>query len=146
MKNIIIIILLCLITSCASTRKVTEVPVVVEQEHTEYVSSDTKDSTLVRDSIYVHDSIYVKEKGDTLYYYKYTTEYKDKIQYKYITKTDTLCIRDSIPYPVTVTEYKEVVTNKLTWLQQTLVYLGVLSLIVLLVTLGIKYIKLYLKR
>ena len=138
--------MLIILASCATTKKIQEVPVILDSDHTEYVSTDVKDSTLLRDSIYVHDSIYVKEKGDTLYYYKYTTEYKDRIQFKYINKTDTVCITDSIPYPVTVTEYKEVVTNKLTWLQQSLVYLGILSLIVLLVTLGIKYIKLYLRK
>ncbi|MCL2650310.1 MAG: hypothetical protein FWD60_04685 [Candidatus Azobacteroides sp.] len=97
----------------------------VEQTHTEYLDR------FVRDSIYMRDSIYIHEKGDTVFYYRDRYVYVNKI------KHDSIYIHDSIPYEVQV--IKEKITNKLTWLQQTQVYIGWLAITGLLVFLFIKY-------
>lgn len=49
---------------------------------------------IVRDSIFSHDSIYTREyvKGDTVR----ITEYRDRFVYKYVNRTDTLMIRDTL--------------------------------------------------
>jgi hypothetical protein len=141
MKNILLVIVFIILVSCSSTSKVTEVPITIEQQHTEYIKGELKDTISFRDSVYITDSIYIEEKGDTLYCYKTRVEYKYKTQYKYSIKKDTLCIRDSIPYPVTITEYKEVTTNVLYWYQKLLIYLGIGTIIIVLTMLGINYIK-----
>ena len=58
------------------------------------------DSLLKTDSIYVHDSVSVYIRGDTVFKEKYHIQYK----YRYIVrnKSDTLIVRDSIPYKVEV--------------------------------------------
>lgn len=62
---------------------------------------------LQKDSIFIHDSIYTKEKGDTVFQWKY------KYVYKYIVKGDTAFIErnDTICVPVPV-------EKKLTWWQK----------------------------
>lgn len=51
-----------------------------------------------KDSIFVRDSVYVREKGDTVYLYKYKYVYKDKLT------TDTVYVErtDSVEVPVPV--------------------------------------------
>ena len=58
------------------------------------------DSFLKTDSVYVHDSVSVYIRGDTVFKDKYHIQYK----YRYIVrnKSDTLIVRDSIPYKVEV--------------------------------------------
>ena len=58
------------------------------------------DSLLKTDSVYVHDSVSVYIIGDTVFKDKYHLKYK----YRYIVrnKSDTLIVRDSIPYKVEV--------------------------------------------
>lgn len=60
------------------------------------------DSLLKTDSVYVHDSISVYIRGDTVFKDKYHIQYK----YRYIlrNKSDTLIVRDSIPYKVEVSK------------------------------------------
>ena len=58
------------------------------------------DSLLKTDSIYVHDSVSVYIRGDTVFKYKYHIQYKDR--YILRNKSDTLIVRDSIPYKVEV--------------------------------------------
>ena len=52
------------------------------------------------DSVYVHDSVSVYIIGDTVFKDKYHLQYKDR--YIVINKSDTLIVRDSIPYKVDV--------------------------------------------
>lgn len=54
------------------------------------------DSFLKTDSVYVHDSVSVYIKGDTVFKDKYQLRYKDR--YIVRNKSDTLIVRDSIPY------------------------------------------------
>lgn len=58
------------------------------------------DSFLKTDSVYVHDSVSVYIRGDTVFKDKYHLQYKDR--YIVRNKSDTLIVRDSIPYKVEV--------------------------------------------
>ena len=58
------------------------------------------DSLLKTDSVYVHDSVSVYIRGDTVFKYKYHIQYKDRCIVR--NKSDTLIVRDSIPYKVEV--------------------------------------------
>ena len=58
------------------------------------------DSLLKTDSVYVHDSVSVYIRGDTVFKDKYHLQYKDI--YIVRNKSDTLIVRDSIPYKVGV--------------------------------------------
>ena len=60
------------------------------------------DSLLKTDSIYVHDSVSVYIRGDTVFKDKYHLQYKDR--YIVRNKSDTLIVRDSIPYKVEVSK------------------------------------------
>lgn len=64
-------------------------------------------SRLQRDSIFIRDSVYTKEKGDTVFQWKY------KYVYKYVTARDTTFIErvDTVRINVPV-------ERKLTWWQQ----------------------------
>ena len=76
-----IIGLMCLLSGCKST----QVPVIVERTHTEYVTRI--------DTTFVHDSIFHKEyiRGDTVYVYK------DRWHNKYVYAHDTIARTDTIP-------------------------------------------------
>ena len=58
------------------------------------------DSLLKTDSVYVHDSVSVYIRGDTVFKYKYHLQYKDI--YIARNQSDTLIVRDSIPYKVEI--------------------------------------------
>ena len=58
------------------------------------------DSLLKTDSVYVHDSVSVYIRVDTVFNDKYHLQYKDR--YIVRNKSDTLIVRDSIPYKVVV--------------------------------------------
>lgn len=58
------------------------------------------DSFLKTDSVYVADSVSVYIRGDTVFKDKYHLQYKDR--YIVRNKSDTLIVRDSIPYKVEV--------------------------------------------
>lgn len=114
MRYLVIVMLLVLsLIGCTPTKQIIEVP--IEVVKTEYVNK------LHKDSIYIHDSIDRYINGDTVYLYKY------KYIYQYLTKVDTIVQIDSIDRPVRVTEIKEV--NKLKWYQTTLIWIGVLSIL-----------------
>jgi hypothetical protein len=97
-------LLALLLTGC---RTVKVVPVTEYRDR--YVSRT--DSFLKVDSIYLHDSVAVYTKGDTVYLTK--TQYKDRLKYVKINRTDTVTIHDSIPYRVTVT-----VEKQRTWIEK----------------------------
>lgn len=56
------------------------------------------DSFLKTDSAYVHDSVSVYIRGDTVFKDKFRIQYKDR--YVVRNRSDTLVVRDSIPYKV----------------------------------------------
>ena len=58
-----------------------------------------KTDTLTKtDSVWVHDSISVLIRGDTVFKDKYSIRYRDRFVYR--NKSDTVIVRDSIPYKV----------------------------------------------
>ena len=86
-------VMLVMLTGC---RSVKYVPVTEYRDR--YVSKT--DSFIKTDSVYLHDSVSVFVRGDTIFTTK--TRYKDRLKYIYNTKTDTVAVHDSIPYPVKV--------------------------------------------
>ena len=63
--------------------------------------TEYRDRVVVKtDSVYVHDSVSVYIRGDTVFKYKYHIQYKDRCIVR--NKSDTLIVRDSIPYKVEV--------------------------------------------
>ena len=86
-------VMLVTLTGCMSVRYVP-----VTEYRDRYVSKT--DSFIKTDSVYLHDSVSVFAKGDTIYMAK--TRYKDRFKIVYHTKTDTVAVHDSIPYPVKV--------------------------------------------
>ena len=127
MKKLVLIMLaILMLSACKTTTKIVEVPVEVVKK--EYIH-DTK-----IDSIYIRDSIDRWQKGDTLYITKWHTKFK------YINKVDTIVKIDSIPKIVPVV--KEVEVNHIYWWQKSLMYIGVLVVIILLSIIGFKLYKL----
>lgn len=98
-------VMLVMLTGC---RSVKYVPVTEYRDR--YVSKT--DSFIKTDSVYLHDSVNVFVRGDTIFTTK--TRYKDRLKYIYNTKTDTVAVHDSIPYPVKVqVEKKQSAIDKL---------------------------------
>lgn len=99
MRQFIITIIVCLmvflfgimINSCAPIKTVTE-----------YRDREVERVQYRTDSIYLHDSVYVRSNGDTCYVDRWRTKYA----YKYLTRTDSVVLIDSIPYPVEVVKYQ----------------------------------------
>ena len=105
MKRLIYILsaVLMLSVSCS--------PKVIEHVRTEYVYRDRTQ----HDTTYVHDSTYIKEyiKGDTVRIVEFREKYK--YLYKYINKTDTVAVHDTL----SVEKIKEVkVERTLSWWQK----------------------------
>ena len=129
-KLVLIVIAILLFSACRTITKTIEVPVEIPVEvvKKEYIH-DTK-----IDSIYIRDSIDRWQKGDTLYITKWHTKFK------YINKVDTIVKTDSIPKIVPVV--KKVEVNHIYWWQKSLMYIGVLVVIILLSIIGFKLYKL----
>lgn len=117
MKSLLLILLIFILSSCAATKTV-YVP--VENKTTEYITK--VDSIWLQDSIYY----YIHTKNDTVY------STKEVYKLKEVTKKDTIMVKDTIPIPVEIE--KIVVTNKLTKLQQFLQYIGIISLILIVIS------------
>ena len=56
------------------------------------------DTLMKTDSVWVHDSVSVLIRGDTVFKDKYSIRYRDRFVYR--NKSDTVIVRDSIPYKV----------------------------------------------
>lgn len=56
------------------------------------------DTLMKTDSVWVHDSVSILIRGDTVFKDKYSIKYRDRFVYR--NKSDTVIIRDSIPYKV----------------------------------------------
>lgn len=114
-KFIITIVLVTILCSCESTKYI-EVPVEVEKVKTEYIVDHRVDS------IYEKDSVNIYSKSDTVFIYK------EKVQNKFIYKTDTIVKTDSIPYLVETETITTKEVNILKWYQKILMYLGIFVL------------------
>ena len=117
MKRLVFVILtILMLSACRTTTRIVEVPVEVIKK--EYIY-DTK-----IDSVYIRDSVDRWQKGDTLYITKWHTKFK------YINKIDTLIKTDSIPKIVSVE--KKVEVNHIYWYQKLLMWLGGITIILLI--------------
>lgn len=56
------------------------------------------DTIMKTDSVWVHDSISILVRGDTVFKDKYSIKYRYRFVYR--NKSDTVIVRDSIPYKV----------------------------------------------
>lgn len=90
LKLLALLAVLCLIWGATSCRSV--------QVVTEYKDREVVKVELQHDSVYLHDSVYIAQRGDTVFWDRWHTEY----QYKYVNRVDSFVQIDSIPYPVEV--------------------------------------------
>jgi hypothetical protein len=89
----------------------------------------------VHDSVYSRDSIFVYTKGDTVYHEHYNVKYKEYF------RNDTInnVYRDSIykAYPVV----KEKIVHKLYWWQKIPMWIGIGSILALIIYVISKFVK-----
>lgn len=122
MKNLLIVLCVLLFLSCTTTRTI-EVP--VETIKKEYIHDVKIDSIIIKDSI---DRWY---RNDTTYIYK------ERVSFKYKTRLDTIIKTDTIPKILSIE--KEVKVNSIYWYQKLLIWIGSLSLILLILYLYRKF-------
>lgn len=136
MERLLILIFIWLSLSGCTHTKYIEVP--IESTHTSINYKNTIDSTYVKDSIYVYDSIFIKEKGDTIFQFKF----RDRVQYLYLDKikvdTFTLHKEDTVTITKPVIVEQRVEVNVLYWWQKILMGIGILSIIVLAIFIYLK--------
>ena len=114
-KRIIVIVILLLLLLLTGCRSIQYVP--VDRVHTEFVNRT--DSIFLKDSVFIHE----KKVNDTIFIYR------TKVQYKYVSKHDTINKTDTIPIIRTVTVTKVVEKNKLYWWQVVLMTIGLGAII-----------------
>lgn len=85
------ILILSMFCRCTTTKYVP-----VTEYRDRYVNKT--DTLMKTDSVWVHDSISVLIRGDTVFKDKYSIKYRDRFVYR--NKSDTVIVRDSIPYKV----------------------------------------------
>lgn len=130
MKRIyyIAFLMLILLSSCRTITKVVEVPVI----KTEYIVKERTDSILI------HDSIDRVIKNDSVIIDRWHT------QYKYIHHVDTIMKTDTITQTVTVTE--TVVEYRVSKVQKFFIWIGVITLILIILYIALFILKkIYLK-
>ena len=119
--GVVVLVCLMLMSSLFSGCKT-----ITKTEVVEKVRIDTlKETIWQKDSVWIHDSIYIHQKGDTVLVEKWHTKWMERL----LTDTVYQSKIDSIPYPVTVTEYVE---RKLNWWQELRMHLGEIMLMLLL--------------
>ena len=127
MKRILLLLAVCLlVTSCNHFKQIVEKPVYIHDTLTSYLYQ--------HDSIMLHDSTFVLLKGDTVYIDRTHTEYRYKLIH------DTTSVIKEIPIEVTTTEIKEV-EKPLKWWQSGFIFVGVVSLVVLIGHIVVKLIR-----
>lgn len=90
---VVVVLAIMLLCGCKTKEYV---PVI--EHHTEYI---TRTDTIIKtDSVYLKDSIYIHSKGDTVWYEKFHTVYKDRWRERIV--SDTIMKADSIPVPYPV--------------------------------------------
>ena len=116
--SVIIAIILCWSLSSCKTVEYEYIPVETVRTDTVYIAH------IVTDSVYQHDSIYIHDRGDTVWYERWHTQYRDRLRIDtvYQARVDTI----AKPYPV----IKEV-EKKLSKTQKGLMWVGGLSLLAL---------------
>lgn len=125
MKKALFIILASFLSACTTTKYVT---VPVTHTDTLYITKHQ------RDSINVHDSIYIKDRGDTVWIERWHTKYVERLL------TDTLIEHrtDTVSVPV---EVQVEVPCRLTWWQQTRLYLADAIIFAIAVAIAIYFLR-----
>ena len=88
------------------------------------------DTLMKTDSVWVHDSISVLIRGDTVFKDKYSIRYRDRFVYR--NKSDTVIVRDSIPYKVveqTKLSKTDKVFLKIGKVSSVCLFVGILSIL-----------------
>ena len=99
----------------------------VEVVEVERVNHDTLYiSKLVHDSVIVTDSVVLREKGDTVWFEKWHTQWRERIVHDTVQHNRV----DSVPVPYPV---EKLVEKQLTWWQKSQMYAGDALLLLLLV-------------
>lgn len=122
--NIICLLsIIFILFSCKAKEKIVEVPVEIPKIKTEIKYVDK----LQHDSIYLKDSVFIYQKGDTIFNNKILYKYK----YKYLKDTINVNKVDTIYKPIRITE--TVVKNELNTIQKTLMYIGLFTLMFIII-------------
>jgi PBP1b-binding outer membrane lipoprotein LpoB len=123
MRQVLILLVSVIIcVSCKSTEYINNT-----EENT--VSKIEYRDRFVHDSIYVRDSIYVHVKGDTIF------NYIEKLNTRIVYKTDTIIKTDTLVTTSKVIDVQVKEVNILYWWQKALMYLGLISLAIIVIRL-----------
>lgn len=120
-KILFLLFMTLLLGSCKVKEKIVEVPIPQIKTEIKYIDK------VKYDSIYLKDSVYIVQKGDTIYNNKVAYRYK----YKYLKDTVIVNKTDTITRLQKVTEIK--VQNQLNAVQKVLIYIGLFSLLMLII-------------
>ena len=104
-----------------SCKTVEYVPVIQHETHHDSIYF----TKVQKDSVWLHDSILIKDRGDTVLVEKWHTKYVEK----QVHDTTYIAKIDSIPAPYPVKEYVE---KPLKWWQKSLIWTGILALMVVI--------------
>jgi len=124
MKHILIQLLS--ITLLTGGCKTMQPSIQIEHDSIVYINHSTHDSIYN----YVHDSTTIKQKGDTIYKDSYHTV----IKYKEINKNDSTNNKQYF----NITKTLSITTNKLNTIQKVFIYIGVTSLLLLIIGIYLK--------
>lgn len=102
-----VVVVCTMLLGCKTTKYV---PVAMTEYRDRYIHQT--DSFVKTDSVWVHDSVSVVVRGDTIFNDRWHYKLKDRIVYK--SKTDTIRVKDSVPYKVEVPVEKVVYKEKKT--------------------------------
>ena len=124
-------------SECKTTKYV---PVTMTEYRDRYIHQT--DSFVKTDSVWVHDSVSVVVRGDTIFNDRWHYKLKDRIVYK--SKTDTIRVKDSVPYkvevPVEKVVYKEKKTGFFQIVSETIGNIAIVLIFVFAVSFALKYI------
>lgn len=102
---------------CTTTRYV---PVV--ERHTDTL----RITQYLRDSVYIHDSTYIHEKGDTVFFEKWHTRWRDRVLHDTIYQSKTDSIPKPYPVPAELTKWQRL---KVDWGGWAFLGIGVVLII-----------------
>lgn len=117
MQKILLIISLCALAAC---RSIPQAEVITHHER-----DSTYRETVRYDSIYIYRDRYVDRGRDTVYVKETNVEYR----YRLLRDTVRIVQHDTVPYPITVVETREI--RYTPWWSKALSWVGVLCLLLL---------------
>lgn len=131
---LVLLLIACMLFGCR-TKYITqteykEVPVNVHDTLIQKFFSH--DTTIVR------DSVLIQQKGDTVFY----TKYKDIYKTKWLHDTTTKVVEKPVNVYQTTEKIIPEIVYQQKWWQKTLMWIGILSLVVMLFYIGIRKCKL----